>query len=138
MPACSSRVRRRRSGGSAALGLLDDIVEANGGATPSGGSSIADLVSRRRVDRWRAGRDRVDQPAGDGATDALRRCNGVRLAIGTAGRGAAQPDGDAGAAARRSRSTIAEAMTAHTRGSAFAEFQDGEKGTIARGDSPTW
>ena len=37
------------------------------------------------------------------------------------------------AGSRSRRSPIQEAVAAYTSGSAFAEFQEGEKGTIARG-----
>ena len=118
---------------SRALDLLDAIAKANGGRD-----------RRFRIDSSRmiaADVDRVGplnaiallrSGTGDGAGRPLLD-KGVRVALGSSWPAASLNPMVTLHAVVADRLTPAEALSAHTLGSAFAEFQEGEKGTIARG-----
>ena len=124
------------TGTSRVLDLLDDIVGANGGRD-------------RRFRIERAGRIRPDdldraaslhviaslQPYPVSGTDGLRTLidKGVRLALGSGWPAAPLNPLVTLHAATTLQLTASAALAAQTIGSTFAEFQEGEKGTIARG-----
>ena len=127
---------RTDAGVSQALAFSDDIVRANGGRD-----------RRLRLDGFDGIEAYVDRvvavgaivslhPASAGTTDAFRKLldGGVRVALGSTWPSAPlNPLASIAAASTMQRATVAEALAAATSGSAFAEFQENEKGTIARG-----
>ncbi|HEY1911654.1 MAG TPA: amidohydrolase [Vicinamibacterales bacterium] len=126
-----------QAGVSRALSLFDEVAQANGKRDRRARIEHAGSLAPHEVERL-AALDVIAsiQPARDITTDALRRLldGGVRLAIGTDWSIAPlNPMLALYAAVTVQKMSIAEAMKAYTNGSAFAEFQEGQKGTLARG-----
>jgi len=119
--------------GSAVIALLDDIARANGGRdrrSQIGGSrlSAADvdrLASLHAVARV--------QPDLDGATAGPLLAKKMAVSFGTGWPSAPLNPMLAIAAVVARGVAVGEVLSAYTRGSAFAEFQERVKGTIARG-----
>lgn len=115
-----------------ALRLLGDIAQANGGRD-----------RRFRIDGAQPAVPDVDRLAALNAIAVLRPNRAdtgrtlldkhVRVAAGSGWPSAALNPMTAIAALVAARLTPAEALAAYTSGSAFAEFQESDKGTIARG-----
>ena len=125
------------AGLSRALGLFDDVARTNGKRDRRARLEHAGSLTPLQVERL-AALDVIAsiQPAHETTTDPLRRLldGGARLAIGTDWAAAPlNPMLALNAAVTAQKMSIAEAMKAYTGGSAFAEFQDGQKGTLARG-----
>ena len=119
--------------GSAAIALLEDIARVNGGRdrrsqiggsrlTPGDVDRLASLNAVVRVERDVAN-----------ATAGALLANRMALSLGTGWPSAPLNPMLAIDAAVTRGVTVAGALSAYTRGSAFAEFQERVKGTIARG-----
>ena len=118
---------------SAVLDLLGDIARTNGGRD-----------RRFRLEGSRIGAADVDrlaaltavplvQPSLAAADASTLIDKGVRVSFGSGWPSASLNVMPALAAATAHGVTVAQGLAAFTSGSAFAEFQEGEKGTIARG-----
>jgi hypothetical protein len=118
------------------LTLFDDIARANGGRDRRFRLERAGSIAAVAADRLASsGAVASLQPARASGVDSLRGLidHRVRLALGSGWpAGPLSPLLTIHAAAARQLSA-AEALSAQTFGSAFAEFQDGEKGTLVRG-----
>ena len=118
------------------LDLFDDIVRANGGRDRRFRIERAPRLSPKDVDRFASLNVVASlQPFITRTTDGFRALvdTGVRLALGSDWPAAPLDPLLTLHAATKQKLTVAEALSAYTRGSAFAEFQESEKGTIARG-----
>jgi len=115
------------------LAVLDDIAKANGGRD-----------RRFRLDGSRLAAADLDRLASLNAVTLLRPGldwtgaralidKGVRIALGSGWPAAPLNPMRTLAAATTAGLTATQALGALTSGSAFAEFQDGEKGTLSRG-----
>jgi predicted amidohydrolase YtcJ len=115
------------------LHMLDAIARANGGrdrrfrfaATRIPSVDVSRLSTLNAV--------AVLRPAAGGAPPASLRESGIRVALGSGWPSSPLNPMATLAAAIDAGATTAEALEAATSGSAFAEFQEGEKGTISRG-----
>jgi predicted amidohydrolase YtcJ len=131
------------------LDAFGDIVRANGGRDRRFRIEHAQSIAAKDVDRV-AGVNVIASVEPSRAAGAFRMLadKGVRLALGTgwaaaplnpmlalyaAATGLPVDGRNEDGGAPRLPITIVEALTAYTSGSAFAEFQDEEKGTLARG-----
>jgi predicted amidohydrolase YtcJ len=118
------------------LELFADVVRANGGRDRRFRIEQANHLGPADVDRF-ASSDVIAsvQPARVMTTGAFRTLldKGVRTSLGTNWPLAPLNPMLTLSAATAQKVTAAEALTAYTSGSAFAEFQETEKGTIARG-----
>jgi predicted amidohydrolase YtcJ len=115
------------------LGLLDDIARANGGRDRRFriGVSQDAALDLGRVASLNAIVCLRPAPAGQPLRPLIDK--GIRVALGSGWPATPlNPMLTLDAAAAR-QLTVPEALSAHTAGSAFAEFQEREKGTIARG-----
>ncbi len=125
------------AGVSRALGLFDDVARANGRRDRRARIEHAGGFAPQQVERLAALEVIASiQPARDAKADAPRRLldSGVRMAIGSDWSVAPlNPMLALHAAVTVHEMSIVEAVKAYTSGSAFAEFQDGQKGTLARG-----
>ncbi len=119
-----------------ALDLLDSIVRANGVRDRRFRIEHAEQATTADADRMASLRAvaSVQPGAADADAEALRRLidRHVDVALGTDWP-AASLNPMLGMAVAARRAPIAAALAAYTRGSAFAEFQDTEKGVLARG-----
>jgi predicted amidohydrolase YtcJ len=118
---------------STVIGLLEDIARANGGRdrrSQIGGSRL----TATEIDRLGSVNvvARVQPDLADGAIGRLL-ARKVAVSFGTGWPSAPLNPMLAVDAAVARGATVAEALSAYTSGSAFAEFQEGSKGTIARG-----
>ena len=118
---------------STVIGLLEDIARANGGRdrrSQIGGSRL----TAAEIDRL-ASVNVVARVQPDLANAAIGRLLARKIAVsfGTGWPSAPLNPMLAVDAAVAQGATVAEALSAYTSGSAFAEFQEGAKGTIARG-----
>ena len=138
MPVFNSPIQADTDAGmSRALGLLDDVTRSNGRRDRRARIERAGSLGPHLLERLTA----LDviasiQPARDATADAPRRLldSGVRVAIGSDWPVAPlNPMPALQAAMTLHQMSIDEAMRAYTSGSAFAEFQDDQKGTLARG-----
>ena len=119
-----------------ALDVLEAIIGANGGRDRRSRIEHASRFAPADVDRMAALNVMASvQPSAVPSIDGLRALTGkgVRLALGSGWPAAPLNPMVTLQAAALAQLTAAEALSAQTRGSTFAEFQESEKGTIARG-----
>jgi predicted amidohydrolase YtcJ len=124
------------TGTSQVLDLFDDIARANGGRDRRFRIERASHVAPKDVDRFASLNVIASlQPYSIKTTDGFRTLvdKGVRLALGSDWPTAPLNPMLTLHAATTQQLTATEALSAHTSGSAFAEFQEGGKGTIVRG-----
>jgi hypothetical protein len=124
------------AGTSQVLDLFDDIVRANGGRDRRFRIERAPRFAPKDVDRVASLHAIASlQPNLIETTGGFRALvdKGVRLALGSDWPAAPLNPMITLHAATTQHITAAEALSAYTSGSAFAEFQEFEKGTIARG-----
>jgi hypothetical protein len=124
------------AGTSQVLDLFDDIVRANGGRDRRFRIERAPRFASKDVGRVASLHAIVSlQPYGIETTEGFRAVadNGVRLALGSDWPAAPLNPMLTLHAATSKGITATEALSAYTSGSAFAEFQESEKGAIARG-----
>jgi predicted amidohydrolase YtcJ len=124
------------AGTSQALDLFDDIVRTNGGRDRRFRMERASLIAPKDLDRFASLNVIASlQPSPIKTADGFRTLvdKGVRLSLGSGWPEAPLNPMLTLHAATTQQLTATEALSAHTGGSAFAEFQEGEKGTIARG-----
>ena len=118
------------------LDLFDGIARVNGGRDRRFRMEHALRLAPGDADRVAALNAIASiQPEEEGAVNGLRALadKGVRLALGSGWPAAPLNPMLTLSTMTAHRLTVAEALSAHTVGSTFAEFQEGEKGTIARG-----
>jgi hypothetical protein len=118
------------------LDLFDDIVRANGGRDRRFRIERAPGLAPKDADRFASLNVTASlQPHLIRTTVGFRTLvdKGVRLSLGSDWPAAPLNPMLAIHAATTQWLTVEEALSAYTRGSAFAEFQESEKGTIARG-----
>ncbi len=118
------------------LDLFDDIVRANGGRDRRFRIERAPRLASQDVDRFASLNVIASvQPYIISTVDGFRAlvAKGVRLSLGSDWPAAPLNPMLTLYAATTQQLTVAEALSAYTLGSAFAEFQDLEKGTIVRG-----
>lgn len=124
------------AGTSQVLDLFEDIVGANGGRDRRFRIERAPRFTPKDVDRLASLHAIASlQPYVITTTEGFRALadKGVHLALGSDWPAAPLNPMLALHAATTQRITATEALSAYTSGSAFAEFQESEKGTIARG-----
>ena len=124
------------AGTSRVLDLFDDIVRANGGRDRRFRIERAGRIAPNDLDRVASLHVIASmQPSPVTGTGGLRALidKGVRLALGSGWPAAPLNPMITLHAATTRQLTASEALAAQTIGSTFAEFQEGEKGTIARG-----
>lgn len=124
------------AGTSQVLDLFDDIVRANGGRDRRFRIEGAPRLAPKDVDRLASLNVIASlQPYPVRTTGGFRALvdKGVRLSLGSDWPAAPLNPMLALHAATTRTLTVAEALSAYTRGSALAEFQESVKGTIARG-----
>jgi len=118
------------------LDLFDSVARANGGRDRRFRMERALRLAPGDADRVAALNAIASiQPEEEGAVNGLRALadKGVRLALGSGWPAAPLNPMLTLSTMTAHRLTVAEALSAHIVGSTFAEFQEGEKGTIARG-----
>jgi hypothetical protein len=124
------------AGPSQVLDLFDDIVRANGGRDRRFRIERAPGLAPRDADRFASLNVIASlQPYLIKTPDGFRALvdKGVRLSLGSDWPAAPLNPMLTLHAATTQTLTVTEALSAYTRGSAFAEFQESQKGTIARG-----
>jgi predicted amidohydrolase YtcJ len=128
-------VNTNEAGVPAALDLLSSIVRANGERDRRFRIERAEKASDGEVDRMAPLHAIASiQPAAPTAGATLRRALDRQLRVAMSTDWPAVPlNPMTGLASVATQTPVAAAVAAYTTGSAFAEFQDGAKGTLARG-----
>jgi predicted amidohydrolase YtcJ len=123
---------RSAEGASAALDLVEEFVRADGDRDRRFRVEHADRAAARDVGRFATLKAIASVAAAPPAAFEWFSAGGVRLAMGS-GWPEAPLNPLLRVSAAAAHATVAAALAASTSGPAFAEFQDGVKGTITRG-----